>query len=244
MDNRDWRYQPLTWSLLRTHFGAWFLRHRLAISIALGTAVLTWGVCEEIAQHGNVQVPAAAQIVKITEYAQAYDIYKYGSELMLSRVRNDGVVEIAMTVFGVTWWIVYLIQEYRSRKNQRNPWGRFDVLVQGFFSLLFVAFLFAETLPSIQILFQPQLIILDPKNDLVTLNGAPLGRMSAISEFEGIHKEGYRYDWTWFGVKLKDGRYYPFTEGSLIGTNVELIAPYLNQYLKQNPPDQAAALSH
>lgn len=239
MTDGDWRSQPLTWALLREHTAPWFKRHRFALSIGLVVAVIIWIICKGIAGIGNFPIPKGAQLAELTNYAQAYDIYKLGDAIILDRVRLDGDGAIMMAGFGLTWWIIYLIQEYRLERKQRGISKASFLILNALFGLYFGWVIYVYAFPSFLILIHPQQIILDPSRDLVLLDEQPLGRMSSILEFEGVEKEGYHYDWTWFGVKLKDGRYYSFNEGQMIGANVQLIAAYLNTYLKQHPPVQA-----
>lgn len=237
MDNTDWRSQPLTWTLLRTHFGAWFARHRIALSIALAVAVIVWGVCRGVANIGNVPIPKDAALVSITNYAQAYDVYKQGTKVILDRVRDEEDLSMIMAGFGITWWLVYSIQEYQSDRKRKGFSKATFIAMNALFALYLAYITYVYAYPSLMILIHPQMIILDPEHDLVTLNNVPLGRMSEIEDFEGVEKEGYHYDWTWFGVKLKNGRYYSFNEGQFVGANVQSIAGYLNGYLKQYPPN-------
>lgn len=236
MDSTDWRAQPLTWNLLRTHFGAWFSRHKIALSIALAVAVVVWGICKEVAETGNLAIPTDAQLVSITNYAQSYEVYKEGPKAILARVRDEGDISIVMLVFGLVWWLVFSIQEYQLDREKRS-FSRNGFIVMNTLLGLYIGFIgYVYAYPSFLVLTQRQLIVLDPDRNLVTVNDAPLGRMSDIDEFEGIEKKGYHHDWTWFGVKLKDGRYYSFNEGEFVGANIQAIAAYLNGYLKQHPP--------
>jgi hypothetical protein len=236
MDNKDWQHQPLTWSLIKTQFANWFPQHKVALLWALVVAIILWGICRSIAGTGNTPIPGDAQLVQITNYAQAYDVYRRSDSLILSRVRSDGELSILMAGFGVTWWLIYTIREYRSERKQRGFSSAFFVGLNVAFGLYLGFMIYAYAYPSALVLTHPQSIVLDPVHDLVSLNGKPLGHISQIAEFEGIEKSAYRSRWSWFGVKLKDGHYYAFDQGEFVGANVQLIAAYLNDYLRKLPP--------
>ena len=232
MDDKDWRYQPLTWALVRTKFTGWFARHRLPLAIAFVVAAAIWGVLATYLRFTQVPPPAGATYLHITDYAQAYDVYSRRATFILMRSRGFAqLLLFAYLGFITAWWVSFIVIRQRAEEDRLGHEHVFPIGAA--IALLFCWLLGSFFLHSSVVeLTQPQIISIDPVSDTVSLNGVVVGKVSDIQRFDATEEHGYRSRWASFGVIWKDGRYQAFDEGEFGAANVLYISAYLNEKLR------------
>ena len=238
MENRDVLNQPPSNLPMRDRFAAWINMHLPAFLVGLAVAAIAWSTASYFAERGDVPLPSGATQVHITDYSPAYGVYRDKQTLILHRERGSfqsGL--IAWFAFFTTFMVVRLIAEFREDRHSSTFSWIVWIAIAGTLGPLYGWVLYGYVYPSVVVIENPQTFVFDPIHDQVVLNEKFLGKMSAIAEFVDVEKEsnqrGGSYEWTWFGVRLKDGRYYPFTTGIYTGGNLGPVAEYLNQYLKE-----------
>jgi hypothetical protein len=103
---------------------------------------------------------------------------------------------------------------------------------------LFVAiigfFVYYLVLPVFLVVAYPRVYVFNPERDVLYYNGRPACRISSIRDFYGHYRSAGRSSYGEWGVTMADGTYYRLDGGFLVGSDVEQLAAYLNNYLKKH----------
>lgn len=229
-DYKDWRYQPLTWPLMRTQFTGWFARNRVPLAIAIVVAAAIWGALATHLRFTQVPPPVGATYLHVTNYVQAYDVYSRGAAFILIRNR-DQLFPFAYLGFITAWWVSFIVIRQRAQEDNLGHEHAFPIgAILALLLCCLLGSLFVSS--SVDDLTQLQIITIDPASDTVSMNGSAIGKVSDIQRFDAVEEHLYRSRRTSFGIIWKGGRYEAFDEGESGGANVLYISAYLNEILR------------
>lgn len=224
---------PIVPSLTRKSIIDWFKKADIKPLIALGIAFIVYVLAYCIAHTGGASIPPGFELIRLTDYHQAYDIYRKGTMLILERTRDGQQAPLIAFFSLISVSIIYqcIATFLPTLRKQQSPGNRSrigGVLLVFAWSILmyFLAY------PSIVVITEPQTLILDLDRNQALLNGKIVSNMNAIAGFEDEERHGAKSASSRFGIRLKDGSYLELTSGTWVGGNLPLINAYLNQYLQ------------
>jgi hypothetical protein len=233
MDDNNPRNQSLVRRLVHKFIYVCHANADVTFYTAIAVALTAWGLAYILGHLGNKVIPFDFKTIRLTDYHQAYDIYKNDSILILQRTREgqQGSL-IAFFSFISVFVIANCISVFRLKPAPAPPFDRYSRFGAILAISMWVALMYLYVYPSIVVITQPQTLVLDPTHNLVILNDEVVGTLTGIIEFENTESKGPKVESSRFGFTLKDGSYRELTSGVWVGGNLPLITAYLNQYLQ------------
>lgn len=233
MDDENPQNRSYTRRLARKLIYVWRANADVTFYIAITIAFMAWGLAYILGHMGNQPVPLDFKPIRLTDYHQAYAIYKNDSMLLLQRARGGQQAPlIAFFSFGSVFVIANCIPAFRLKPAPTSSSSRYSRFGAVLAIVMWTVLMYFYAYPSIIVIAQPQTLVLDPAHDQVILNDKVVGSLAGIIEFEDVESKGSKVESSRFGFTLKDGSYRELTSGVWVGGNLPLITAYLNHYLQ------------